>query len=276
MSRAFHVRVWPLPPWLDWQRLLGAGPWTAGEQADGQLEARADLDRDAAADLAARLRGVGIGGSLLKIEVLPPLQRKDLRKANTEEARRYRQGSTGFSKKAARLDDEGRVSLTPEALALALGERARGLRVIDACAGAGGNAIGFARAGCEVVAIELDAGRLAMARHNAKLYGVADRIEFIAGDARTVLPAREADLLFVDPPWGARYNKERVTLDDLPPCREILESAAHLPRRWIKVPPSFDPSALPGWRAEAVFGVAGGDERRVKFLLLDDGGKPRG
>lgn len=276
MSRVFHVRVGPLPPWLDWQRLLGAGPWSAIEQTDGRLEARAELERDAAADLTARLRGVGIGGALLNIEVLPPLQRKDLRKAHTAEARRYREGSTGFGKRAARLDDEGRVSLTPEALALALGERARGLRVIDACAGAGGNAIGFARAGCAVVAIELDPGRLAMARHNAKLYGVADRIEFIAGDARLIVPAREGDLLFIDPPWGPRYDKERVTLDELPPCRDLLESAAHLPRRWIKVPPSFDPATLPGWRAEAVFGVARGDERRVKFLLMEDRAEPAG
>jgi len=269
MSRPFHIRVWPLPQWLDRQQLLGPGPWTASEQPGGWLEAQASLERDAAADLAARLRGVGIGGSLLNIEISPTLHRKDLRKANTDEARRYRQGSTGFSQRSAQLDDEGRKSLTPEALALALGERARGLRVIDACAGAGGNAIGFARAGCAVVAIEIDPSRLAMARHNAKLYGVADQIEFACGDARVIVPERAADLLFIDPPWGERYNKERVTLSDLPPCQELLELATHIPKQWIKVPPSFDPSTLPGCHVEAFFGVAQGDERRVKFLLLE-------
>jgi SAM-dependent methyltransferase len=269
MGRPFQVRVWPLPQWLDWRQLLGPGQWTAIEKSDGVVEAQATLERNATADLAARLRGVGIGGSLLHMEISPPLHRKDLRKAYAEEARRYRDGSTGFSRRSTRLDDEARKSLTPEALALALGERARDLRVIDACAGAGGNAIGFARTGCTVVAIEINESRLAMARHNAKLYGVADRIEFVAGDACSILPERDADLLFIDPPWGERYNKKRVTLSDLPPCEDLLQRANHLPKHWIKVPPSFDPSTLPGYCIEAFFGVARGDERRVKFLLLE-------
>lgn len=141
--------------------------------------------------------------------------------------------------------------------------------MIDACAGAGGNAIGFARAGCTVVAIEINPGRMAMAKHNAKLYGVADRIEFVCGDASAIVPDREADLLFIDPPWGKRYNKERVTLQDLSPCQGILECADQIPKHWVKVPPSFAPSTLPCYHPEAFFGIARGDERRVKFLLLE-------
>lgn len=269
MSKNFDVRVWPLPPWLDWRQLLGSGSWNVAEQAGAHLEARASLERGAAADLAARLRGIGIGGSLISIEILPPLHRKDLRRASDDEARRYRERSVGFSRSATKLDEEGRLSLTPEVLALRLGERAGGLRVIDACAGAGGNAIGFARAGCTVAAIEINPARLAMARHNAKIYGVADRIEFICGDASKVVSERTADLLFIDPPWGERYDKARVTLSDLPPCQQVLDTARHIPRHWIKVPPSFDPSTLCGSRVEAFFGAARGDERRVKFLLLE-------
>lgn len=231
--------------------------------------AQAELSRDAAADLAARLRGVGIGGSLIELKITPTLNRKDLRRALTEEARRYRKGSAGFLKSGTRLDQEGKLSLTPEALALELGKRAKGLRVIDAFAGAGGNAIGFARAGCRVTAIERDEARLHMARHNAGIYGVADRIKFISGDARLIMPDLESDLLFLDPPWGERYSKERVTLDDLPPCSEVLELAKAIPRKWIKAPPSFDPSTLPGSQPEAWFGEGTGDDRRVKFLLLD-------
>jgi hypothetical protein len=271
VSKLFRVRVWSLPAWLDTHRFLGPGLWSASAVSPGEFEFQADLSRDAAADLSARLRGVGIGGSLLQIEVLPALQRKDVRHAYREEAKRYRKGGAGFSKRSTQLDDEGRRSLTPEVLALALGQRVRGLRVVDACAGAGGNAIGFARAGCEVVAIEIDAARLAMARHNAGLYGVADRIDFLLGDARDLLPQQNADLLFIDPPWGERYNKERVVLGDLPPCGDLLERAVHIPNQWIKVPPSFAPSCLPDCHVEACFGVGEGDERRVKFLLLQRG-----
>jgi hypothetical protein len=269
MARSFRVEVSRLPAWIDWQRLLGPGRWEVHENEAGQLLAAADLTRDAAADLAARLRGVGLGGNLIEIRISPALSRKELRKAHTEEARRYRKGSPGFLKSGTRLDPEGKVSLTPETLALQLGERARGMRVIDAFAGAGGNAIGFARAGCSVTAIELDEDRLAMARHNAGVYGVADRIRFIPGDARRVIAEHEADLLFLDPPWGGCYNKERMTLDDLAPCAEVIESATRIPKVWIKAPPSFDPATLPGYRPEAWFGVGAGDDRRVKFLLLE-------
>lgn len=269
MSRSFHVVVRALPAWLDWERLLGPGPWQVQEDESGQLVVQADLARDAAADLTARLRGVGIGGSLIELEIDPALNRKELRKAHTEEARRYRSGSSGFSRRGTRLDREARISLTPEVLALRLGERAKGMRVIDAFAGAGGNAIGFARAGCSVTAIELNEDRLAMARHNATIYGVVDRIEFIAGDARSVIVDHTADLIFLDPPWGERYSKERVTLDDLPPCAEVLDGAAPIPKKWLKAPPSFDPATLPGYRPEAFFGVGSGDDRRVKFLLLE-------
>jgi len=269
MSKSFEIRVSPIPKWLDWEQLLGPGCWRVEERQDGRLDVAGQLERGPAADLTARLRGVGIGGAKLELEVVPPLHRKELRQASTEEARRYRKGSVGFSKKATRLDAEGKVSLTPEALALALGKRADGLRVIDACAGAGGNAIGFARAGCEVTAIELNRERLAMARHNARIYGVEDRIEFVCGDACRVIPEREADLLFVDPPWGERYNKERVVLEDLPPCQQLLERSSHFSKRWIKVPPSFDPESISGCRVEAFFGCGVGDARRVKFLLLE-------
>lgn len=249
--------------------MLGPGDWEICSTERDHLAVEAELSREAAADVAARLRGVGIGGRLLELEITPLLHRKEQRKAATDEARRRREGSPGFLRGGTRLDREGKISLTPEALALELGERARGLRVIDAFAGAGGNAIGFARAGCAVTAIELDPERLAMARHNARVYGVADRIEFLAGDARELLSGRAADLLFLDPPWGENYDRERVALGDLPPCAEILDAAREIPTKWIKVPPSFDPATLPGYRPEAFFGTGGGDDRRVKFLLLE-------
>ena len=271
MSRPFEIRVRPIPGWLDWKRLLGPGSWESIELADGRLELTGQLDRKAAADLSARLRGVGIGGSLLEFEVRPPLHRKELRQAATEEARRYRKGSIGFSRKGTRLDAEGKFSLTPESLALEIGERAGGMKVIDACAGAGGNAIGFARAGCRVLAIELDEGRIAMARHNAKVYGVEGRIEFVCGDAVELVPGQKADLLFLDPPWGERYDKARVALGDLAPCERLLAASSHIDRVWMKVPPSFDPVTVPGCTVEAFFGSGSGDSRRVKFLLVKSG-----
>lgn len=59
-----------------------------------------------------------------------------------------------------------------------------------------------------VIALDVSPVRLALARHNAALYGVEDRIEFILADffsfARTLKqrPGRKIDVVFLSPPWG--------------------------------------------------------------------------
>lgn len=256
-----RVEVRGLPDWIDASRLLGPGGWAL----EGDVHV-GELDRREAADLLARLRGIGLGGRALEVSVHPPLKRPLIRAARAEDARRRRQTTPGFTRPGAQLDDEGRMSLTPEALALGLGERYAGQRVVDATCGAGGNAIGFARAGCQVVAVDRDGARLRMARHNARLYGVEDRITFVHGRAEDQAP--DADLLFLDPPWGADWDRTRTTLDDLPALAGLLALAPRYPTTLVKLPPSFDPSTVPGAVPEAVFGEAPGDYRRVKFVLL--------
>ena len=39
-----------------------------------------------------------------------------------------------------------------------------------------------------MIAIDIDATRLAMARHNAQIYGIEDRVEFILGDFMQLAP----------------------------------------------------------------------------------------
>jgi len=53
-----------------------------------------------------------------------------------------------------------------------------------------------------VIAIDIDPAKLEMARHNAEIYGVADRIEFICGDFVQLAPHIIADVIFLSPPWG--------------------------------------------------------------------------
>ena len=62
-----------------------------------------------------------------------------------------------------------------------------------------------------VIALDTNPTRLALARHNAVIYGVADRIEFILADylsfARSYLSLpsasnRKIDVVFLSPPWG--------------------------------------------------------------------------
>ena len=105
---------------------------------------------------------------------------------------------------------EGWYSVTPELVAKQVAERARCDVIIDAMCGkdfeslnfchflllcrisfvvgAGGNTIQFAFTCERVIAIDLDPVRLSCARHNAHVYGVADRIEFILGDFLLLAP----------------------------------------------------------------------------------------
>ncbi|KAH9851890.1 S-adenosyl-L-methionine-dependent methyltransferase [Lenzites betulinus] len=114
------------------------------------------------------------------------------------------------------LDEEGWYSVTPERVADQIAERCRCDVILDAFCGVGGNAIAFARTCERVIALDISPVRLALARHNAALYGVQDRIEFVLGDflsfARSLQKARslggvqstkrKIDVVFLSPPWG--------------------------------------------------------------------------
>lgn len=90
---------------------------------------------------------------------------------------------------------------------------------MDAFCGAGGNAIQFALV-CDrgkflhppppfffltiktVIAIDIDPKKIELAKNNAKVYGVAEKIDFILGDFLQLAPSLKADAVFLSPPWG--------------------------------------------------------------------------
>ncbi|KAG6901682.1 hypothetical protein C0995_009237 [Termitomyces sp. Mi166 len=110
------------------------------------------------------------------------------------------------------LDREGWYSVTPELVANQIAERCRCDTILDAFCGVGGNAIAFAKTCQRVIALDNSPVRLALARHNAQIYGVADRIEFILADYVAFAKAhatlsypqcnRQIDVVFLSPPWG--------------------------------------------------------------------------
>lgn len=53
-----------------------------------------------------------------------------------------------------------------------------------------------------MIAIDIDPNKVDMARHNATVYGVANRIQFIVGDFFELAPTLQADMVFLSPPWG--------------------------------------------------------------------------
>jgi trimethylguanosine synthase len=65
----------------------------------------------------------------------------------------------------------------------------------------------------KVVAVEIDAVRLEMARHNALVYKQTRNIEFVNADVFDVLPHAAADVVFLAPPWGGVSYSEREKID---------------------------------------------------------------
>ncbi|XP_042056735.1 uncharacterized protein LOC121801328 isoform X1 [Salvia splendens] len=107
-----------------------------------------------------------------------------------------------------KMDEEGWFSVTPETLAKHHAERCGRGAIVDLFTGVGGNAIQFAQWGRHVIAIDIDPIKIDYARHNAAVYGVDERIDFINGDSFSLAPKLKADTVFCSPPWGGPdYSK---------------------------------------------------------------------
>ncbi|KAE9551800.1 hypothetical protein FO519_004971 [Halicephalobus sp. NKZ332] len=126
------------------------------------------------------------------------------------------------------LDEESWFSVTPEQIGRHLADRlvTKNCLILDCFTGAGGNAIQFALKGALVYAVDLDPIKIRIARQNAKVYGVEDRITFFCGNAFHVIdsfinsrkndPSKlPFDVIFLSPPWGGpQYlNAREFTLD---------------------------------------------------------------
>jgi 23S rRNA (uracil1939-C5)-methyltransferase len=95
--------------------------------------------------------------------------------------------------------------------------------ILDLYSGAGTFALFFARAGAHVLGIEENPNAVREAGANARLNGLSERTEFLAGRVDTVLRTplgverlRAADLVFLDPP---RKGSDEATLEALAAAR---------------------------------------------------------
>jgi trimethylguanosine synthase len=123
------------------------------------------------------------------------------------------------------VDSEGWYSVTPEAIANKIAcNIPPGSIVIDAFAGIGGNSIAFARQKSAIVyAVEIDAQRIKLAKNNAKVYGVSEKIKFIRADFFSLIPKFAKKFskilkkgveqpqiwIFLSPPWGGPNYQQK-------------------------------------------------------------------
>lgn len=218
-----------------------------------------------AAELVAALDGLLLAGSRLELRPeLPPGAR--LPRVHLDRSRR-----DGGRAWLPYLDDEGRFSLSPQAMAEEQAALFAGPVVVDAFCGCGGNSIALARRGLRVLAIELDPSRLALARRNADAFGVD--LDLRQGDARAILPTLPAGSgLFLDPPWGGPGAQDRAcdweSLVGLP--AEVL---ARFHPIVLKAPRSFALDSLPpGWSWTTHLGPPDASGRHVLLAIRASSG----
>lgn len=86
-------------------------------------------------------------------------------------------------------------------------------RVLDSCAGIGTVSIALAKAGHEVIGVELDEGRFHQAKENAKQAGVT--VEWIKGDVLTAGVLQNIggiNAAFLDPNWKRDHTTQQPTV----------------------------------------------------------------
>jgi 16S rRNA G966 N2-methylase RsmD len=122
-----------------------------------------------------------------------------------------------------KVDAGGLYTMIPEAYALDMAKHAKGDKVLDVCSGIGSMSIAFARKNHIVTSVEIDQLKINMARHNAEIYGVDDKINFINADITLkstldLLP-KDTGTLWMDPPWGLGVGdylkKSVIRIEDL-------------------------------------------------------------
>jgi SAM-dependent methyltransferase len=143
------------------------------------------------------------------------------------------------------FDRSSAEQATPEAVSHHIAARFHGVRhIADLGCGAGADSLALA-IHAPVVAVDRDAARLAMARANARVRDIEDRIETVEGDlTRFALPA-DIDAVWLDP--GRRDERGRV-LDPrrwTPPLEVALTIARTVGRAGIKVAPGIDLRHVP-------------------------------
>jgi len=117
-----------------------------------------------------------------------------------------------------------------------------GALVADLCCGIGGNltALGGGR---PVMAVDLDLVSLEFARHNARVYGAAERLAAVCADVRDVALAG-VDGVFIDPARRAGGRRLAAGRSE-PPLRWCLDLAGRVPAVGIKAAPGLPRELVP-------------------------------
>ena len=147
------------------------------------------------------------------------------------------------SKKTAKdyfmLEDDLRFA-TNELVADWRAQRLKCDTLVEVGCGIGIQTISFAKTCKKVIAIDIDARKVAYAQANAEKRGITN-VEFIAGDAIKVLPTlKHADNVFLDPGRPASEHERNFDTSFSPPLPDFITVAQKLTKNIsIELPPQM-------------------------------------
>lgn len=226
-----------------------------------------------------------VGAALLAELATADLSEKAVLPLLTRLRQQYTPAQAGAAVQMARLrqraqakfgTDSARLFFTPDALEQASDPHIReyrsrgtnGLRVIDAGCGIGADSLALAAAGADVLGLDHDPLRVAMARLNAAALGQTAR--FDVADVRRSLP--DADMIFFDP---ARRTADGDRIFDVdayaPPLSTVRCWSA--PQIMVKLSPGVNLDQLAAYSGTVEFISVNGDLKEA-LLHLGQGDVP--
>jgi SAM-dependent methyltransferase len=187
------------------------------------------------------------------------------REAAPEEARAALEMARLRLKAADKFGDEARrMFFTRDALEQASDPLARryragqigraGLRVVDAGCGIGADSLALAASGADVLGLDIDPLRIAIARHNRAALGLSARFE--VADIHAGIP--EADVAFFDPARRDEAGKRIFDVEGYQPPLSIIQGWHH-PRIVVKLSPGVHLDQLARYDGAVEFISVNGD-----------------
>lgn len=167
----------------------------------------------------------------------------------------------------------------PEAVGRHLaGRLSRFDSAVELCCAVGMAVIPLAEKMSKVVGVDISESRIADAKHNARLYGVEDKIRFIVGDVldRELLKGVSAEVAVLDPDWSAAGSEKSVHVNNIdetqPSMREMftLTKECITPNIVIRVPKHFTFATLADFGNCRLESIVWGGKTRFKLAYFSD------
>jgi release factor glutamine methyltransferase len=145
-------------------------------------------------------------------------------------------------------------------------------RIVDVGAGSGAIAVALAHhlPNAAITAIDLSAPALTIARGNAELNGVADRIRFLEGDLLTPVVGQQFEIVVSNPPYVPLSDRGSLAVEvrDYEPAAALFAGDDGLDVYRRLIPAAFD-ALVPGGFVDLEIGY--GQSQAIKELLVESG-----